>query len=303
MMTMNIKSDFHHTLSKIRNRITHCTGLKFNGRKEEDEKLMAAIQNRMSVLSYDEIYLYFQKVLIPGRESSQEIEALVELLVNPETYFFRDQGQFELLYRSILPKIIEKRKDSRAIKLWSAGCSTGEEAFSLAILMTLLVPNLGNWKLNVIGSDINTEAIEFAKKGVFSKSSFRSMNPTIFKTFFHPVNPSHWEIDPRIVKLVTFCKTNLVGDSFSISADLRFSNMDLVLCRNVFIYFNHQAILTVVNKIVDALCEGGVLLTGHGELQGINHPLLKKIPCRSSLIYQKKSVLPHQIETPDLTNL
>lgn len=300
---MNIKSDIHHTLSKIKNRITHYIGLKFSARKDEDEKLIAAIQKRMEALSCDDISFYLQKVLLPGSDSHQEIVALAEMLVNPETYFFRDKGQFELLYRSILPKIIDKRRQSQIIRLWSAGCSTGEEAFSLAILMALLVPNWRNWKIIIIGSDINTEALKQAQKGVFSKSSFRSMNPDMFNTFFHSVNHSHWAIDSRILNLVTFCKKNLVGDPFPSPTDLRFYDMDLILCRNVFIYFTHQAILTVVNKIVDTLCEGGVLLTGHGELHGINHPLLKKIPCRESLIFQKKSLLSHQPEIPDLTDL
>lgn len=297
---MHFSSEAQSIIVKIRERISNYAGLKFNPRMED--KLLVAIQQRMETLGYKESYLYLQRIVVPAQETNKEIIELVELLVNSETYFFRDEGQFRLLQNELLPKIIEKRQNRRIIKLWSAGCSTGEEAFSLAILIMRLIPNWKEWKISIVGSDINSEALQFAKKGLFSHRSFRSPSQTDYISFLKSVNNNQWQLDSQVINLVTFCKKNLVGDLYPTFHD-QLCEMDLILCRNVLIYFHQQAILTVVNKIVDTLCDGGILITGHGELHGIHHPLLKEIFCRESLVYQKKSSKSGQVEVPDLTNL
>lgn len=289
--------EFDNALPKIKDRVSYWTGLKFNSHAEA--KLKEAIRQRMDALSLSEgqFSIYLQKIIDLRQDNEEEVVKLTELLVNPETYFFRDKGQFKLLQEHILPKIIKKRSRSKTLKLWSAGCSTGEEAYSLAILVMLLIPDWSEWKITIIGSDIHQSAIERAQKGVFYASSFRSLNPYIFQTFFRSIAPTCWEIEPKIVNLVSFCKQNLVTDSFP-SVRGQFFAMDLVLCRNVFIYFHHNAILTVIKKILDTLCNGGVLLTGHGELQGVHLPMLEELFLKESVVYQKR--LPGPFDGPDL---
>lgn len=226
--------------------------------------------------------------------AEQEWKELICLLTTGESYFFRDQGQFSLLRNKILPQIIAAKvqksevtgNHKKSLRVWSAGCSTGEEPYSLAILIKELIPNLDNWQILVLGTDINYKAIEKAKEGIYNPWSFRLVDPHLQIDYFQQ-QQNEWQIDKEISQMVKLQQGNLLADNFpDINTDIH--DMDLILCRNVFVYFEHQAITKVVKKFYDTLVPGGYLMTAHTELysQDMGEFQINILP--ESIIYQRK---------------
>lgn len=208
-------------------------------------------------------------------------------MISNETYFFRDQGQFDLLRLRLLPELIERHREEKILRLWSAGCSSGEEAYSLAILIDVLLPKREDWKIFILGSDINPDLLEKAQQGRYRKWSFRMAPSTLQRRYFRQLN-DEWLLDEQIRQMVTFRELDLIQKSFP-NNNLRC--MDLILCRNVFIYFPVETVAIVAEKIANTLNEGGYLMTGHTELMGHCLPQLESKLFPDGLVYQRRSVL------------
>jgi chemotaxis protein methyltransferase CheR len=154
--------------------------------------LEKTIQSRMKALKLSTPHQYYQHLLQSTNSENTnfihlnpEWQYLIQQITTRESYFLRDQGQLQLLQQKILPELIHHRRQESFIhhtnptlRIWSAGCSTGEEAYSLAILLHQLIPDLFNWNFLILGTDINAEVIEIAKKGVYSSWSFRAIQLT-----------------------------------------------------------------------------------------------------------------------------
>lgn len=227
---------------------------------------------------------YYRLLQHHAPESAREWSALASLLTTGESYFFRDREQFALLRNRILPELV-KRGKRRPLRIWSAGCSSGEEPYSIAILLKNLLPL--DRRIVILGTDINDKALEQARKGIYSEWSFRQTDPGLRRRFFSKRDDC-WEIDEDIRAMVTFGRCNLVTDTFPDSSrDLH--EMDLILCRNVFIYFHPEAVGQVAGKFAGTLKDGGYLLTGHGELhlQSLNR--LKTRMFKEQVILEKVS--------------
>jgi chemotaxis protein methyltransferase CheR len=210
------------------------------------------------------------------------------LLTNGETYFFRDHGQFDLLRLRLLPELIERRRDAKSLRLWSAGCSSGEEAYSLAMLVDMLLPDRNDWNILVLGSDIDEVALKKARQGHYKQWSFRMAPPSLKQRYFQHKG-DEWILDKRIRSMVTFRASNLIGETFP-SAELR--DMDLILCRNVFIYFGATSVAAVADKLAAALKEGGYLMTAHTELIGHRVLNLQSRLFAEGVVYQRTAPLP-----------
>jgi len=205
-----------------------------------------------------------------------EWQLLLESLVVTESYFFRDRGQFDLLRNQIFPELISQKLQGQtgqlfstkppSLRIWSAGCSTGEEPYSLAILLTELIRDLHRWDIFIVGTDINQAALDKAERGIYSPWSFRSVDRAIQEQYFTPKGDG-WELSPQIRKMVNFRPLNLVRDSFP---NLEICNMDLILCRNVFIYFQKPTIARILRRFYSSLRSGGSLITAHAEVYGQN---------------------------------
>ncbi|MDY6938100.1 MAG: CheR family methyltransferase [Cyanobacteriota bacterium] len=222
---------------------------------------------------------------------ANEWQELINLLTVTESYFFRDSGQFNLLKRTILPKLIaQKRKTSGTptLKIWSAACSSGEEPYSLAILLQELLPDLSDWNLSIIGTDINQTILDKAKRGIYGDWSFRSIDSQVKKRYFTQ-HQEGWKLDRSIREMVKFAYLNLVTDRFT---DLNLKNIDLILCRNVFIYFKEEAIERAIEKFDRTLQPGGYLMTAHAELPESALARLQTLVFPNSAIYQRKSRCP-----------
>jgi chemotaxis protein methyltransferase CheR len=269
------------------------TTLGLRVREQEENALGHKLLKRVQKLGLPSLEAYYQ-LLVSGHESvfkDAEWRELINILTINESYLFRDQGQFALLKNRILPELIQSKQQlsdqQRTIRIWSAGCSTGEEAYSLAILLKELIPTEQFWNILVLGTDIDELALAQAKQGVYSDWSFRSVNPQIQKKYFRS-HRQGWEVDPEIRSMVTFQLGNLVQDDYP-HVQSRIYNLDLILCRNVFIYFSVAAIASVLERFYQALAPNGYLMTGHTELHGqdLGQFQVKTFP--ESVLYQRQA--------------
>lgn len=264
--------------------ITTMTGLHI--RPQDYGTFSQKIGRRVQQLhlsSWDE---YYHLLTAANTESRTEWSELIPLLTTTETYFFRDRGQFKLLREVILPELIAARKSSKTLRLWSAGCSTGEEAYSLAILVQQLLPDWQNWLIEIIGTDVNKVALQRARNGVYSHWSFRMVDPEIQSTYFCRQG-QNWLINPATKSMVRFLKLNLVSDNF-INAIASHGQIDLILCRNVFVYFEKPYIVQVLRKFYQVLRPGGYLMTAHAEIQGLLPDEFQAHVFPESVIYQRE---------------
>lgn len=196
-----------------------------------------------------------------------ELERMLELCVTHETYFFREPRQLRALEFEIIPTLaarLEKETGRRRMRMWSAGCSTGEEPYTLAMIM-LRSPALKGWDVEVLGTDLSQRALARARRGIYGPSSFREVDQGIVDRFFTPAPLSgmepHWEVRPELRAVVNLGRLNLWNAAEMAVAGL----VDVVLCRNVLIYFDREGKRRVIDALHDRLCPGGYLLLGHSE--------------------------------------
>ena len=224
--------------------------------------LESRLQKRITYLnmeSYDE-YLNFLKTH-PG--SSNEKKYLYEAITINETFFFRNQPQLDALASTVLPElIISKRKAGRPkIKIWSAASSSGEEAYSIGIIIAdLIKPKFPDVEFEIVGTDINHAVIETAKEGKFKEYSIRNTPVYYIKKYFI-TQGNNYEIKPEIKKMVSFKVSNLFDDLSMKSM----SGFDLIFCANVLIYFDLKSKIRVVSNLYNSLNKGGYFFIGYAE--------------------------------------
>lgn len=281
--TKNISSQLRQAfLQSIANKI----GIEI--RDSELSILEQKIWLRTKGLQLDAPEHYYQFLNIPSLDSDREWQHLTELLTNNESYFFRDRQQLNLLKERIFPEIIKQKRqqENLTLRVWSAGCSTGQEAYSIAIILREILPDLNAWNLSIFGTDIDRQALSQARSGIYSEWSFRESEPRIKQHYFESKAHSY-QILPEIRHMVKFQKLNLVSDKFpELFSDLR--DIDVILCRNVFIYFGFSTISTILEKFYHTLHPSGYLLVGHSELANQNLSRFKVRVFPQSLIYQRR---------------
>jgi chemotaxis protein methyltransferase CheR len=193
------------------------------------------------------------------RRSPPAIDRLVDELTVGETHFMRDPAQMDLLRGTILPALLPRRT-AAPIQAWSAGCSTGEEAYSIAILMEQALPGV---PASILGTDLSLLALAKARAAAYSSWSMRGVDATFLADYFRTQGPSSVLVD-RIRTKVRFHQLNLVGSSSYAVAGA--AGMDLVLCRNVLIYFDRETAGRIAARLFASLAEGGVLLTAGADM-------------------------------------
>jgi len=263
------------------------TGWRF--REGHRQATRRAVLARMGALRVKAPDRYYDLLRNESAASRAEWNELTPLLTVGESYFFRDQGQMKLLREQILPDLLQRRKAERTLRLWSAGCSTGEEAYSLAILLDELLAGKPAWGIHILGTDINAQALRKAEEGVFGEWSFRMAAPEVRDRYFTS-HRSGWRIASRLREQVSFRCANLNQDRFRDPAGGP-EGMDLILCRNVFIYFTPEAAVAVGRKLAATLRDGGYLLTGHAELPPSSLPDLEARTYVESVVYQRRAPL------------
>jgi chemotaxis protein methyltransferase CheR len=222
----------------------------------------------------------YYRFLLYDKKRDEEMTALIELLTVNETFFFREQSQLKAFSEEILPEIREINKDSKRLRIWSAGCSSGEEPYTIAMLV--LEYGFYGWDVDIFGSDINQRVLTLARQGLYRKNSFRSAGQHYVEKYFKEENGA-FAISEDVKRLVSFSHLNLL-DPFKV----RFvGKMDVIFCRNVLIYFDQAARKKVVDNFYDSLVDGGYLLLGHAEsLINISTSFALK-HLKNDMVYQK----------------
>jgi len=268
----------------VRVYIARKTGLYFQESKRED--LLTVIQDRLGVLQrFADIGAYLG-FLESDQDGGRELRGLISRLTVGETYFFRNRGQFTALRDHILPGIIQRRRGrSQHLRLWSAGCSTGEEPYSLAILLGELLPDIGEWKIHLLATDINEDALAAAREGVYRNWSFREVEERYRRQYFTSEGGNS-RIRPEVQSLVTFRYLNLAADTFP-SALSGTDDLDLILCRNVMIYFRPELCQEITHRFFNCLEEQGALLVGHSEHSDLIYPGFSRSFIGRAIVYRK----------------
>ena len=197
------------------------------------------------------------------RVSDDMIGKLANTLTVGESYFFRNRPHFSALRSHILPEIIGEAETRRTLNIWSAGCSTGEEPYSIAILLNDNFPYLKKWDISITATDINTDFLDTARAGIYRKWSMRGVDDSIIKRYFREDADGNYFLSEQIKQAVTFKRfnlTDLMHGGRPVS-----DNIDLILCRNVLIYFPFRTGDSILNEMQSMIRRGGYLLVGHSE--------------------------------------
>ncbi|MBF0553078.1 MAG: tetratricopeptide repeat protein [Nitrospirae bacterium] len=268
------------SMSYIQEFISAHTGLSVG-----DKDLKSTVVSRMKGLGFSDVDEYCRFLETESPESKDEWKQLCQIITTGESFFFRDKGQFHLIRNTILKELIEANRDRRTLRIWSAGCSTGEEPYSLAITIVESFPDVTLWNVTIIGTDINEDAIERARRGLYGDWSFRMVDPDIISKYFKR-RKGMYELDERVRRMVVFRQGNLIKDSYP-DAAAGICDIDFIICRNVFIYFQPENIALALGKLSQTLSKGGYLITGHAELQSVKLQGLLPITYPHSIIYRR----------------
>ncbi len=226
-------------------------------------ELELAVRHAFGISTCADLDEYYRLLRDP-ENGSVEMDRLINTATVGETHFFRDQAQFDALYNHVLPQIIERRRSVRALRIWSAGCASGEEPYSIAILLRELLPDVDKWAITILGTDINTESLDRARRAIYSSWAFREERAKQWQSRYFRPCASRFKLVPEVQRMVTFARLNLVEPSYP-SVETNTILMDLILCRNVTIYFSEKVTLEIAEQLHKALVDGGWLVVGHTE--------------------------------------
>jgi chemotaxis protein methyltransferase CheR len=251
-----ILADAHFT--DLKGYVLGHTGLAYYNDKNED--LAARLALRMGVLHAANCRRYLE--ILEGLAGAHEMDRLVGELTIGETYFFRQVEHFDLLRSTIIPGLLEQNAEGRRIRIWSAGCATGEEPYSIAVLLEREFGNrLAGWDVSILATDINNEFLTRAKEARYSEWAFRATPHEIREQCFDRRGKT-WTLRPEYRNRVAFQRLNLAAEHTMFSPANVF---DLIVCRNVMIYFAADLIQRTVTRFREALLPGGWLIVGHAE--------------------------------------
>jgi len=215
------------------------------------------------------------------RGSNGEYEALLEQMLTQETSFFRYPAVFAALGERILPEIQERKfwQVPRALRIWSAGCSTGEEPYSIAMAVCDALKFPEAWEIEILASDISRRALRHAEHGAYAKRSLKDVSPGQVETHFSATNRGY-QVKPRIRKMISFVQMNLAEPVYV-------GKLDCIFCMNVLMYFSEARRVAILRRFYDALEPGGYFLLGHSETLS-NVPIaFEPIVLGDCMIYRK----------------
>jgi len=236
-----------------------------------EQRNLKTFEDYVMFLSYD-------------KDREKELAELINSIVINETSFFRDQMQLEAFGKGVVPRLIERNsKDgNRNLRIWSSACSTGEEPFTLAIMLLEAGLHLRNWSINIFGSDISPVVLRSAESAFYEKYSLRNLPEPYLKKYF--LNDGDTFRPKRnVLDLVRFKKINLI-DSLE-TRQIR--EMDVIFCRNVLIYFDDASRKKAISHLYDSLAKGGYLFLGFSEMHHNITRLFRPVSFERSVVYQK----------------
>ena len=283
MSTFNFSLNHHLELPDdvfrlLREQIYKRTGMFFADSSKY--LLQKRLSPRAKELNFDSFQKYFYFLQYDPR-SETEFDHIFDLVTTNETYFFREPAQLAAFVEEIVPEILG-RKPVKKVRIWSAGCSSGEEPYSIAML--LHEKNLfGKATFEIFASDLNQTVLARARKGAYRESSFRATSPELRAKYFSHEPDGSWQISDDIRNRVSFGRMNIY-DEARVSL---LGQLDVVFCRNVIIYFDDASKKVVIRNFYNRLIEGGYLLLGHSESLISLSTQFKLRHLKNDMVYQK----------------
>lgn len=267
---------------KLRNLIYERTGISYEENKIYYVKKRLQIRMQQGQFQRVDEYIKFLKHL---DRSGQEFQELMNLLTVNETYFFREFSQLQAFAETCLPDVIARKQaeGKHSLKIFSAGCSTGEEAYTLAIILREMVEDFNRWDVLVKAVDIDENVLNSARRGIYDQRSVKDVPPAYLYDYFSNPEPGKYAINQGIKDLVTFEHLNLM-DRRSLRLE---DNYDFVFCRNVLIYFDDISRKQVVDKFYSILNQGGFIFLGHAESLSRISTAFKIRRMDEHIVYQK----------------
>jgi chemotaxis protein methyltransferase CheR len=248
-------------LNALRDYLSEMIGIYYSdARLTELNRHFRGISGELGFNSQDKC----AKWLINTPLNAKTVAVLAKYLTIGETYFFRDQHLFNLLEQSLLPALIaERREAGKYLRIWSAGCCTGEEPYSIAILLAKSIPDLDNWRIDIIATDINNEFLTRAKNGVYGGWSFRNAPAGLKERFFTKNADGRFVIRANISNMVHFEQYNLIDQA---PITVLSQPLDLIFCRNVLMYFKEEQAAKVISRFGEMLAPNGYLVLAPSEI-------------------------------------
>ena len=264
-----------HELSEIRMLIEERTGICF------DESRERFFSTRVREHLRAKGFARGADLLRSMRKSNVEYEALLERLLTQETSFFRYPGVYEAFEKRVLPELHTKKfwKNPRTLRIWSAGCSTGEEPYSIAITIADSLSFADSWNVEILATDVGRQALKHAERGVYSGRSVGNVTEKQLANHFSAVE-SGQQVKPRLRKMVSFAQVNLASPAY-------LGRMDAIFCMNVLIYFSEQRRRALVQRFYETLEPGGYLFLGHSESISKMQVKFQAIVLNDCILYRK----------------
>jgi len=271
------------TFEEWRKYIYDLCGIYFQDNKKY--LLESRLLKRMSFLNIDSFEKYLEYIKFnPNREP--ELKYLYEVITINETFFFRNQPQLDALVTTVVPQLMSSpyKLNKTKLRIWSAASSSGEEAYSTAMILNELIkPKYPGLSIEIVGTDINYQVVETAKSGIYKEYSIRNTPAYYLKKYFK-ASGGTFELDPNIKRMVSFKILNLYDDA----AMRAMTNFDIIFCANVLIYFDLKSKIKVVSHLYNSLIRDGYLFIGYSEtLHGISKAF-KLISFPKTIGYKKE---------------
>lgn len=255
-------------------------GLAFDDSRRES--LAYSVNERMRVAGCPDVSSYL--ALLAGGDD-KERQALLDEVTIPETHFFRNPPQIRALRKYVLPEMLKLATATKRLRIWSAGCSTGEEPYTLAMLVRELLPAAAGWDVQILATDVSMRALASARTGRYAERSFVMTDPVDLQRFFTlDADAGSWQIRDEIRELVEFRHHNLVTEPPPFEA----GQVDLVFCRNVTIYFDRDTTKSLMRRLHGCLRDGGYLFLGHAETLWQVTDAFSLVPLGDAFVYRRQ---------------
>jgi chemotaxis protein methyltransferase CheR len=275
-----------HELSEIRMLIEERTGIHFDDSRER------FFSTRVREHLHERGFSRGNDLLRAVLKTNAEYEALLERLLTQETTFFRYPAVYEAFEKRVLPELHVKKfwNNPRTLRVWSAGCSTGEEPYSIAITVLSTLSFADAWDVEILATDIGRLALKNAERGIYAGRSIKSVSENHLAAHFSPVTGGY-RVKNRIRKMVSFTQMNLMSPSYV-------GRMDMIFCMNVLIYFSEERRRALVQRFYDALEPGGYLFLGHSESISKMPVKFQAIVLGDCILYRKPTA--EELQKPEL---
>jgi len=275
-----------HELSEIRMLIEERTGICFDESRERFFSTRVREHLRLRGMERG------TDLLRAIRKSNLEYEALLERLLTQETSFFRYPGVYEAFEKRVLPDLHTKKfwNNPRTLRIWSAGCSTGEEPYSIAITIADSLSFADAWHVEILATDLGRHALKHADRAIYKGRSITSVTETQLANHFSEVSGGY-QLKPRLRKMVSYAQMNLTSAVYV-------GRMDVIFCMNVLIYFSDERRHALVQRFYDTLEPGGYLFLGHSESLSKTPVKFQAIVLNDCILYRKPTA--EELRKPEL---